>query len=201
MQSPNPLMEYIPSAPKPRDGADKYFGDIASGYDSRREQSLKWKLEQRIIEGMLDDLPAGTKVVDAPCGTGRFYGLYQQKKFNVLALDKSRDMIMQSVKKITSPELFTLAVGDVRNTGLPNDCTDVAVNCRITRWLSPEDCQKMFAEMQRITTQRIIWTARVANHPHARTLELFESALNGWTITHNLAGEDINYRILQARPE
>jgi ubiquinone/menaquinone biosynthesis C-methylase UbiE len=193
-------MEYIPTAANPQEGADKYYGAVASGYDAKREQALKWKLEQKIIEDMFDDLPVGTKVVDGPSGTGRFFDLYQRKGFNVLALDKSKDMLEQSIKKITKPDLFTLACGDIRNTGLPDNCTDVALNCRITRWLSPEDCQKMFAEMQRIATQRIIWTARVANHPHARSLELFEAALNGWGITHNIAGEDINYRILQARP-
>jgi hypothetical protein len=58
----------------------------------------------------------------------------------------------------------------------------------------------MLREMQRLTRQRIIWTARVANHQHARTVELFEAALDGWKITRNEAGYVTDYRVLEARP-
>jgi hypothetical protein len=57
----------------------------------------------------------------------------------------------------------------------------------------------MFREMQRISRQRIIFTARVANHPHARTIDLFESALmDGWKITRNEVGVDMDYYIVMA---
>jgi hypothetical protein len=92
-----------------------------------------------------------------------------------------------------------LTGGDVRNTGLPDKCVDATVNCRITRWLSPADNQVMFKEMQRLSRKCVIWTARVANHPHARTRALFESVLQpGWTIKDDVAGYVTDYRILRA---
>ena len=197
------LMEYLPpiqQSPQMTAGANKYHGAIASDYDARREQSPKWQLEQDIIEALLDELPDGSTVLDAPIGTGRFLDYYQRRDFNVYGLDLSADMLNQAQGKVTTADKVKLAQGNVLQVPLPDKSVDVAVNCRITRWLSPQDCQKMLAEMQRIARRRIIWTARIANHPHARTLELFQAALNGWQISRNEVGADMNYRILAAEP-
>jgi SAM-dependent methyltransferase len=202
MSSPHPLMQYTQAQPQqiPTSGADKYTGIVAQGYDAKRMADPKWVLEQRIIEAMLDDLPPSTRIIDAPCGTGRFFPFYQHKKFKVLGVDKQDDMINEAMKKITARDLFDIGTGDILNMGLPDNCTNVTVNCRITRWLSPEENQIMLREMQRMAIDRIIWTARIANHPHARSLELFESVLDGWEIVYNEVGSDMDYRILQARP-
>jgi ubiquinone/menaquinone biosynthesis C-methylase UbiE len=202
----NPLMQYLPpaQAQQPQaQGAGKYHGAIAQNYDAKREQSPKWVIEQQIITGMLDDLPPETIVFDCPVGTGRFLPFYIEKGFHFLGMDVSLDMLKQAgakVQPLAERATGELRQGDVRQTGMADKSVDVAVNCRITRWLSPQDCQTMIREMQRIARQRIIWTARVANHQHARTVELFESALDGWKIVRNDAGADLDYRILQARP-
>ena len=52
-----------------------------------------------------------------------------------------------------------------------------------------------------ICEQRIILTARVANHPHARSIELIESALSGWRIHRNEAGYTLDYRVIELRPQ
>lgn len=200
----NPLMEYLDESPQPQapqGGAGKYVGQVAALYDAKREQSPKWLLEQSIIQDMLADLPADSIILDAPVGTGRFLPYYVQKQFVILGMDISQDMLKQAAMKVDPKRARgELREGDVRATGLPDKCVDAVVNCRITRWLSPDDCQKMLREMQRICRKRIIWTARVANHPHARTINLFEAALDGWRIVKNVAGIDLNYRILCAEP-
>ena len=203
----NPLMEYLPpagQAPQPQmHGAGKYHGAIATGYDAKRENDPKWIIEQKLITAMLDDLPPETVIFDCPVGTGRFLPFYIEKGFHFIGMDQSRDMLVEAGKKVdalAAKAVGELHVGDVRNTGLADKSVDAVVNCRITRWLSPSDCQVMLKEMQRIARQRIIWTARVANHPHARTVELFEEALDGWEIVRNEPGSDLDYRILQIRP-
>jgi ubiquinone/menaquinone biosynthesis C-methylase UbiE len=205
----NPLMEYLPPAGQAQQpqqqtqGAGKYHGAIAAGYDAKRESDPKWIIEQQIITGMLDDLPPHTLVFDCPVGTGRFLPFYIEKGFTFIGMDLSLDMLRQAgakVQPLATRATGELRQGDVRQTGMADKSVDVAVNCRITRWLSPQDCQTMIREMQRVARQRIIWTARVANHPHARTVELFEAALDGWAIVRHDAGADLDYRILQARP-
>jgi ubiquinone/menaquinone biosynthesis C-methylase UbiE len=203
----HPLMQYLPPAGRPQQppaqGAGKYHGAVATGYDAKRESDPKWIIEQKIITGMLDDLPPDTVVFDCPVGTGRFLPFYIEKGFHFIGMDLSLDMLKQAgakVEPLAERAVGELRQGDVRATGMADKSVDAVVNCRITRWLSPQDCQQMLKEMQRIARQRIIWTARVANHPHARTLELFEAALDGWKIVRNEPGSDLDYRILQARP-
>ena len=191
------LMQYLPPS---GGGALKYTGQVASGYDAKREQSPKWTCEQRIIESWIDEMPEGSIILDAPCGTGRFFPACERNKHLVLGLDISSDMIVQARSKITQPNLFKFGIGDVRSVPVEDKQVDYSINCRITRWLSPEDNVRMMKEMQRVARKGIIWTARVSDHPHARTRELFESALDGWKITRDEAGYTMAYRIMMAEP-
>ena len=199
------LMQYLdtpkPQAQAPQQGAGKYHGAVAKGYDAKRVKDDKWVCEQRIIEDMLSDLPPDSIILDCPVGTGRFIPFYQDKGFQILGMDLQEDMLREAARKADPKRARgELRIGDVRATGLEDKSVDVAVNCRISRWLSPDDCVKMLKEMQRVARQRIILTARVANHPHARSIELIESALSGWRIHRNEAGYVLDYRIIELRP-
>ena len=194
----------------------KYTGDVATGYDAKRQGSEKWKVEQRIIEGMLSDLPYGSWVLDAPCGSGRWLDLCRQKGFIYRGIDVSDDMIQQAKAKLGDDQpiaeltqddgkiirfpQFHFDRANVLSCGAPDKSVDAALNIRITRWLSPQECQQMFKEMQRISRDRIIFTARVANHPHARSLELFEAAMaDDWMLECSEAGSEKEYRIFMFR--
>ena len=191
-------MEYLPSPDG--QGARKYAGAVAQNYDQKREQSEKWQTEQRIVEDMLSDLTMGSWVLDIPCGTGRFFDFYHRKKLIFRAIDSSADMLRLAAEKVIDQMMARLGQGDVRATGLPDKCVDASVMIRLTRWLSPEDCQLAIRELQRVTRKKIIFTARVANHPHMRPLSLFEQALDGWKVSRNEQGYDPNYRVIELRP-
>lgn len=205
----------------PQQGAGKYHGPVAQNYDAKRINDPKWTCEQQIIEGLLSELPRGSTILDVPVGTGRFLHTYVEKGFKFIGIDLSGDMLIQSALKmgvashdvqawvqqsnaaggitpVDIDEHGSLEQGDVRKLHLADKSVDGVVMCRLTRWLSPADCQVAMNELQRVCRQRIIWTARVANHPHARTKELFESALDGWKITQDLAGHMLDYRIFMA---
>ena len=196
------LMQYLPDPSEAAaSGPRKYTGAVAQGYDQKRETSDKWQVEQQVIEGMLNELPFGSWILDCPCGTGRFFEFYHKKGFLFRAVDASADMLRIAAGKVADPMKARLAQGDIRALPLPDKCVDAAVAVRITRWLSPEDCQVMIRDLQRVARQKIIFTARVANHPHARPMELFIEALDGWKFARNEAGSDPDYRIFELRPE
>ena len=189
-------MHYIHTQ-QPDGGAGKYHGAIAQGYDAKREESPKHRVEQQIVERMLGDMAAGNWVLDVPCGTGRFFQFYHDKGFIFRAVDASADMLQIAAAKVGDPMKARLAQADVRKLPLPDKSVDAAVMVRLTRWLSPEDCQTALTELQRVTRDRIIITARVANHPHARPVELFESALEpGWRLAEDAEGYVPEYRVL-----
>lgn len=227
-----PLISYLPPVdpreaqarmraaqqPQPT-GASKYVGDVAKGYDAKRENTPKHIAEQNEVETFLSDLPAGTWVLDAPCGTGRFFPFYASKGFIVRGLDASADMVNEAKKKISNPNAMVgdvaqwmFALGDVRNTKLPGKVVDVAVNVRITRWLmgdikdgvvvrrTPEWVVETLKDMQRVARQRIVLTARVRDHQLACTYDIINSALDGWRIHRDSEGYEPAYRILELRP-
>lgn len=194
-------LHYIDTQQPPNmSGAEKYHGAIAQGYDKKREDSDKWKIEQRIIEDMLSGLMSGDWVLDAPCGTGRFLPFCQNKNLIYLGLDRSQDMLNEAAKKVTKPQKAMFALGDVRKVPRDDKSVDAVINCRVTRWLSPEDCQAMLRESQRVARKKIISTWRVRNHVHARSYELINGALDGWKISRDEAGSDMDYRIIELTP-
>lgn len=192
------FMEYIQTSPA--SGAGKYHGAVARGYDAKREQSPKWTIEQNIIEDMLSDLPRGSWILDCPIGTGRFVSFYHSKGFLFRGVDRSADMLKIAASKVVDPQKAFLELGDVRGLHFNDKSVDAALMIRLTRWLSPADCQKALRELQRVARQKIISTWRVRNHPHARSYDLIKGALDGWKIHRDETVSDMDYRIIELRP-
>ena len=186
-------------------GAAKYVGAVAAGYDAKRENTEKFIVEQGIIERMLGDLPSGTRVLDCPVGTGRFLPYYVERDFIFIGMDRSMDMMTIAATKVKSQKARgELHVGNILATNLADKAVDVTVNCRITRWVigehGPSGIAAMLKEMQRVTLERIILTARVRDHKYAVTRDLIESALDGWVIHEDAEGYEPAYRIMELRP-
>lgn len=187
-------LSYIPT--QQQSGASKYHGEVAAQYRAKREKSEKWTVEQNIIEGMLDDLPSGHWVLDVPCGDGRFFEFYDKKGLCFRAVDMSADMLVIAANQVRDPMKANLRQGDVRALPIKDQSVDASVMCRLTRWLSPEDCQVALKELQRVTRDRIIVTARMDGE-HARPLDLFLNALeDDWELAKNEQGYVDAYRIL-----
>jgi len=200
--------------PHAGDPGRKYFGEVATGYDARREDSDKWKVEQEIIERMLSDFPAGSWVLDAPCGTGRFFPLYEAKRFVVRGVDISPDMLRVAGEKIKDP---TRIIDDEKasgwrvaniieaGTGLDESSVDVSVSIRFTRWVmgkyGPEGIKKLLAELQRVSRGKVIFTARVKDHPNCVPPDLIQASLSpGWAIHEDAPGYEDAYRIIALGP-
>ncbi len=193
----------------------KYFGEVATGYDAKRENSEKWKVEQEIIERMLSDFPAGSWVVDAPCGTGRFFPTYEDKSFVVRGVDISPDMLRVAGDKIKEPtkiidgeKAWGWRVANIieDGLGLDDNSVDIAVSCRFTRWVmgqyGPEGIKKLLRELQRVSRSTVIFTARVKDHPKAVPYDLIgESIVDGWTIHEDAQGSEEAYRIIKLGPD
>src|SRR3990167_3315611 len=180
-------------------GALKYTGDVATGYDAKREKQVKWHAETRIMRELLADLPRGTSVVDVPVGTGRFIPLYEELGFRVLGLDISEDMLREAAQKAKSDDTY-LRVGNAIELDLPDNTCDVAVCIRLFRWITLEEVVKVLQGLQRIATKRVIFNARVAHHPFARPIQLLRSALvSPWQMTR-IEEIEPNYLMFQLEP-
>jgi hypothetical protein len=184
------------------DPRTKYQGDVAEHYDDKREEQPRWHEEQKVIEEMLDAYPPGTKVLDAPIGTGRFADLYMRKGFILVGIDISIDMLKKAEAKLPPGNIgYRLYEGDIMEAGkeFPPKFFDVAVMVRLTRWLTPEQCSEVIRMLTEITSKEIVFTARIAEHPHARPLSLFE--VPGWNMTSEPVPSDRNYHVISMRPQ
>jgi len=225
-------LEYLPPATQLQPqalqhGAHKYHGAIAEGYDDKRKADPKWTIEQAIIEDMIAELPEGSEILDCPVGTGRFLECYVANKLNFIGMDISGDMLVQSALKLMTEDQVAmwvqasnerntvlplkitdkngvLVTGSILQTGLNDKSVDVAIACRITRWIigehGPVGIVAMLRELQRVARQKIIITARVEGHKFSVTRHLIESALNGWRISRDEEGYQTAYRILMLEP-
>ncbi len=194
--------------PMPREdvsGPRKYIGDVSDNYDAKREGSEKWKGEQRIIEGWLEDLlRPGDWVLDAPIGTGRFIPKYEELDVRWKGVDISEDQLDKAYKKAGSRPA-RLSQGDITDpefmSGFADNSVDVSVMVRMTRWLEPHEVRLAIKELKRITRKAIIVTTRdQRGHPYDRPVSLLEDPDNtddGWEIDLNVAGYEEAYRIVR----
>ena len=228
MQYLDPIQQKPKAEPQPQQGgAYKFHGNEAEIYDADREDTDKWRVEQKIIEDWLSELPEGTRIIDAPVGTGRFLRHMIDRKLQFVGIDIQFDMRAQAALKILPREGVEhwveqcnaqggrdiplrikghglLMKGDVLKLPLEDKSADVAIACRITRWMmgnhGPDGICTMLREFQRVTRSKIILTARVYGKKVAVTEDLINSALSGWKITRNVAGYELPYRIIMLEP-
>ncbi len=176
-------------------GTRKYTGEVAAGYDEKREQSQKWKTEQQIVENMLSRIPAGSRVLDVPTGTGRFIEKADTLGLIYTGMDLSAEMLSLATAKVKDPnktingeQAFSFCEGNVLD-GIPYDTNhfDAVLCIRLTRWIAGDHgeagIRDLISELCRVASDRVILTARIANHPVAVPLSLIISSLpQGWAI-------------------
>jgi ubiquinone/menaquinone biosynthesis C-methylase UbiE len=198
------VVTWTPGEPPPQTkthGARKYTGAVATGYDAKREDSQKWKDEDRIVRDMVKEVAkSGDWALDVPFGTGRFIPLYEEIPVQVWAYDISEDMLQVAMEKMTKPENFRPVVGDVQDMSLQDKSVDVGVMVRLTRWLEKDERRRALAQLQRICRKRIIFTARVRQHPLAYSYSDIEADLDGWEIVRDEPAGDENYRVIALEP-
>lgn len=182
-----------------QEGARKYTGATAEGYRAKREDTPKWQAEDKWLKDMLKDIPSGNWILDCPVGDGRFLPFYHEKGFLVRAVDISEDMLKQAIRNGANKGV-RFEQGSILDLPLQDKSVDASVMVRMTRWLSEDENVRAMQELQRVTRKRIVFTARVRNHPYARPYELFQSALDGWKFARDEELSDPNYRMLALEP-
>lgn len=185
---------------KARKTAKRYYGDDAVNYEKKRSNTAKWEGEGRKVREFLNRLMAGSSVLDIPCGTGRFFDFYKDRRLKVLAMDVSPDMIAQAQHKAApNIRLDVGSIFDMEVCGI----FDVVLCIRFLNLIEPKDLERAFSEMQRVG-RSIVFTLRVhqknpTGHYHnAYPISMIEKfLLPGWEIKRNEAVHEEDYRIIE----
>jgi len=75
---------------------ERYRGQAAVAYDEKRtgnrRNQRRWNAELACVDEIMNSIPEGSRVLDIPCGTGRFFPKLRQKP-NMGAQDTAQSHI------------------------------------------------------------------------------------------------------------
>jgi 2-polyprenyl-3-methyl-5-hydroxy-6-metoxy-1,4-benzoquinol methylase len=129
-----------------------WVGEKARTYDEGRESSEKWQREYQAVEKYLADC-RGT-VLDIPCGTGRFFEIYDKFDLSYIGMDVSEDMLVQAWEKLTDPLKATY--GDIMDIPADDKEYDNTVCIRLLEKLPLQELDQAITEMCRVTNDALI---------------------------------------------
>jgi len=139
--------------------ADRYPTEYSNHWRDRREKAC-------IVE-CLNAIPAGSKVLDLPCGTGRMTRTLVERGYHVTGADASPAMLARAKEHYAAyraergdaaPEV-EFSVRDVLATGFANDEFDGVSCIRLFHHFSEADTRRRaLAELRRICNGPIVVT-------------------------------------------
>lgn len=139
--------------------AEKYPSEYSNSWRDRREKAC-------IVE-CLSAIPAGSKVLDLPCGTGRMSRTLVERGYHVTSADASPAMLSRakehyaayrSERGAAAPEV-DFSVRDVLATGFANEEFDGISCIRLFHHFSEaETRRRALAELRRISSGPIVVT-------------------------------------------
>ena len=150
------------TAPK----GDVYRGDSAAEYHRTRSVGEKWRHEQGIVSGLLDDVGSVATVLDVPFGSGRFVAEYLRRGWRVTGLDSSPDMFTAARGVLAAegldPDLVRMDVGDARALPYADADFDLVVCVRFLQSVvALGDVPAILAEIRRVCRVGAIVQLRV----------------------------------------
>jgi SAM-dependent methyltransferase len=159
------------SAPRkapPYPARSRYVGAVASGYVGRRAVTPKWTREQEVIEAVVRTLPAGSRVLDVPVGTGRFLPAYADAGHRVCGIDISADMLAQARAVPAALPRLALVQGEVERLPLRDRAVDWVVCVRFLNWVPAAQLDRIVRELLRVARAGVVLLVRVARSLTAR---------------------------------
>lgn len=145
----------------------QYNNSAAKNYDQRRENTEKWKREQKAVtEFMRDILEVNREplVLDIPVGTGRFLDFYKNESVSAIGVDISEDMLARAREKITNGDAkISFEKGDIMDLSELGYEPDIVVCIRFMNWLNGNDVKRAVQSIGDTNPSYIIVGIRVRN--------------------------------------
>lgn len=152
---------------------EKYFGNVATGYDERRTKNPRWEREQKVVAAYVAAIKQGSTVLDVPFGTGRYVECYLERGLKVMGADISADMIAAAAKRLSEEVFGQLDVrfADAEHLPFDDGAADVVVCTRFIKWLPSLDIvDNVIGEFARVCHGRMLIQVKVTadGGPNAR---------------------------------
>jgi ubiquinone/menaquinone biosynthesis C-methylase UbiE len=143
----------------------RYKGEVADTYLSRRIRQPHWKIEQKIVWKLLKSiaLKEGSPVVDVPVGTGRFFDFYERLGYNVTGYDISEDMLRHAKSALSSSTDIQFQVADIHKLPNSDKSVDAVICIRYMQHVGASDFEKVLNELNRVTRRYIVLGIHMAS--------------------------------------
>jgi SAM-dependent methyltransferase len=185
---------------------ERYTGGEAKRYERRRAWTGQWQAEEAALREFLAPL-GHVRVLDIPCGTGRFWPLYQELGLDARGIDVSEDMLAQARARgwedVHRGDIF--AIGDpVLDMLAPmsDDAAHVTVCFRLLNWMTRDECVAALTELARVTRTAVVVSVGIGDGYRGRTKlhdwGIFADADLSVSATRQI--QDWGYAVVAAEP-
>ncbi|HXJ61367.1 MAG TPA: class I SAM-dependent methyltransferase [Candidatus Dormibacteraeota bacterium] len=143
--------------------------------------------EKKCVRSLLQLVPAGSLLLDIPCGTGRFHELLRQHGCRILAADISEEMLSLARAAGLAEDYL---LGDAENLSLPDKSVDGVFCIRLFHHVgSPQTRLRLFQEFARVTRRWVL-----VSFYHSHCLKRFKKLVQGKPVS----GEHVGFATLRA---
>lgn len=166
---------------KSYEAKEDYRGAEAEKYEEKRFTSYKGKIyknhQERIVVDIFRNIPANSKVLDLPCGTGRISEkLITEFSFMLTAADYSEDMLAIARRRVKgNNNNIGFQTIDAENIGYGNGSYDVVLTVKLMHLLPVETQRKVLKELCRVSRWLVVVT--YAYHSKIEALKNFSKAI------------------------
>jgi SAM-dependent methyltransferase len=128
----------------------------AQGLDGTRSH----RREEKCLDACLDSLPAGSLILDLPCGTGRLLPHLHSRGFTICAADSSRHMLDRARELATRNQFeakIDFRVEDLLATSFADRSVDAVICNRLFHHFTEPDTRiRAFKELARVSRGPIV---------------------------------------------
>jgi SAM-dependent methyltransferase len=135
--------------------------EIVQGYEEKRFSGpsgwLRDRLEKHAVRKALGRLGRGSRILDLPCGTGRFTPLLQEMGYGVVRADISLEMLRHA-REVAGPSQGILGSVRCDAEALPfrDGAFDGVLCFRFLPHLPPENRRRVLLELSRVSHGSLI---------------------------------------------
>lgn len=167
-----------------------YYEKKAYEYEEKRQGTI-WNNENRAIKMLLaKERDIEGLILDIPCGTGRYFEMYESLNLSYIGIDISQDMIDIAQKRITADigKCIEGNIWELNREDLPD--LDVIVVSRYLHWLDSQQCNSLIDKLIGLSPKQIIFTDIISpiskknpSKTHVHSFEEFNSYTSSLNIT------------------
>ena len=146
---------------------DYQSDETAQTYESRPMYDgvlgyLRKRVEHRVINRFFNDLPESIKVLDCPCGNGRWFETIAQKANYIQAVDVSVGMT-EYAKNRNCSATVEVSIGDAEALELDDNSVDYVFSYALMKHIPISIQAKILKEFARVSRADVICSFSVFN--------------------------------------